>query len=79
MLSSSQANGGADLFKPNHHLALITQPVLGARSRKKDKTNSITNSHRSSYNDSPSLILPNNRVKSFFFRFIIYKIYILFR
>jgi hypothetical protein len=66
MLSTPQTNGDVDLFKPNHHLALITQPILGARSRKKDKSDSITNSRRSSFNDSPSLILPNNRVKFFF-------------
>ena len=63
MLSTSQTNGGADLFKPNHHVALMTQPVLGARSRKKNKTDSLANSRRSSLNVSPSLILPNNRVK----------------
>ncbi len=63
MLSSPQTNVRTDLFKPHHHLALITQPVLGARSRKKDKTDSTTNSRRSSLNDSPSFILPINRVK----------------
>jgi hypothetical protein len=59
MLSSPQTNG-VDHFVPSHHLALITQPILGARSRKKDKIGSISNSHR---NLSPSFILPINRVK----------------
>ncbi len=77
MLTSPRTNG-ADHFVPSHHLALITQPVLGARSRsrrktknivietptsKKDKLDSMTSSRRSSYNDSPPLILPINRVK----------------
>jgi hypothetical protein len=75
MLTSPRTNGG-DNFVPSHHLALITQPVLGARSRKKttttniiletptkDKLDSMTNSRRSSYNDSPPLILPINRVR----------------
>ena len=53
MLSSSQPN---DLFKPHHHLALITQPVLGARSRKKEKNDS----RRSSLNESPALILSSH-------------------
>jgi len=66
MLSSHQTNAGVDIFKPNHHLSLITQPVLGARSRKKDKIDSITNSRRNSINDSSSLIFPINRVKYFF-------------
>ncbi len=74
MLTSPRTNG-ADHFVPSHHLALITQPVLGARSRlrkkptnilvqtsTKDKFDSMTNTHRSSYNDSPPLILPINRV-----------------
>lgn len=58
MLSSSQPNTSNDLFKPHHHLALITQPVLGARSRKKDKHDSLNNSRRNSLNESPALILP---------------------
>ncbi len=77
MLTSPRTNG-ADHFVPSHHLSLITQPVLGARSRSKrktrniiletstatkDKLDSMTNSRRSSYNDSPPLILPINRVK----------------
>jgi hypothetical protein len=77
MLTSPRTNG-ADNFVPSHHLALITQPVLGARSRSRKKTNNIivetststkdkldsmSNSHRHSYNDSPPLILPINRVK----------------
>jgi hypothetical protein len=77
MLTSPRTNG-ADNFVPSHHLSLITQPVLGARSRSrkkttniivetststKDKFNSMINSRRSSYNDSPPLILPINRVK----------------
>ncbi len=75
MLTSPRTNG-VDNFVPSHHLALITQPVLGARSRlRKNPTNiivqtstkakidSMTNTHRSSYNDSPPLILPINRVK----------------
>jgi hypothetical protein len=74
MLTSPRTNG-ADHFVPSHHLALITQPVLGARSRSRKKTNNIsletsakdtidsmTNSRRSSFNDSPPLILPINRV-----------------
>ncbi len=65
MLSSPQTNSGADLFKPNHHLALITHPLLGARSRRKDKIDSVTNSRRSSYNDTSLLTLPINRVKCF--------------
>ncbi len=78
MLTSPRTNG-ADHFVPSHHLALITQPVLGARSRSRKKTttnfildsatstqdqvDSMTNSRRSSYNDSPPLILPINRVR----------------
>lgn len=80
MLTSPRTNG-ADKFVPSHHLALLTQPMLGARSRSrkkqtaiaietsssssltKDKLDSMTNSRRSSYNDSPPLILPINRVK----------------
>ncbi|CAF1070982.1 unnamed protein product [Rotaria sordida] len=76
MLTSPRTNG-ADNFVPSHHLALITQPVLGARSRlrkkptniivetstsTKEKLDSMTNSRRSSYNDSPPLILPINRI-----------------
>ncbi|CAF3522726.1 unnamed protein product [Adineta steineri] len=76
MLTSPRTNG-ANHFVPSHHLALITQPVLGARSRlrkkttnmidetsttNKEKSDSMTNSYRGSYNDSPSLILPANRV-----------------
>jgi len=63
MLSSPQTNGTANLFNSNHHLTLITQPILAARSRKKNKIDPITNNHRSSLNDSPSIILPINRVK----------------
>ena len=62
MLSSSQAHVANDLFKPHHHLALITQPILGARSRRKDKLDSLSHSRRSSFNDSPALILPVNQV-----------------
>ncbi|CAF4205116.1 unnamed protein product [Rotaria sp. Silwood2] len=65
MVSSSQTHVDDDLFTPNDHLALITQPILGARSRKKDKIDSKINSHRSLYNDSPSLILPINQMKKF--------------
>jgi hypothetical protein len=77
MLTSPRTNG-ADHFVPSHRaVALITQPVLGARSRLRKKTNNIiiqtpsstkdtidsmTNSRRSSFNDSPPLILPINRV-----------------
>jgi hypothetical protein len=60
MLSSPRTNGAANLFNSNHHLTLITQPILAARSRKK---NPITNNQRISFNDSPSIILPVNRVK----------------
>lgn len=75
MLTSPRTNG-VDHFVPSHNLALLTQPVLGARSRSrkkttnivvetsdKDKLDSMTSSRRSSYNDSPPLILPINRVK----------------
>lgn len=71
MLTSPRTNG-VDHFVPSHHVALITQPVLGARSRSKkttattttkDKLDSMTNSRRSSYNDSPPLVIPINRVK----------------
>ncbi|CAF3426014.1 unnamed protein product [Rotaria socialis] len=75
MLTSPRSNG-VDNFVPSHHLALITQPVLGARSRSRKKTNiivetststkekldSMTSSRRSSYNDSPPLMLPINRI-----------------
>ncbi|CAF4090956.1 unnamed protein product [Rotaria sp. Silwood2] len=76
MLRSPRTNG-ADNFVPSRHLALITQPVLGARSRSRKKTtniivetststkeklDSMTSSRRSSYNDSPPLILPINRI-----------------
>lgn len=63
MLSSAPNHAGVDLFKPNHHLSIITQPVLGARSRKKDKIDSISTSRRSSYNDTSLLTLPITRVK----------------
>lgn len=76
MLTSPRTNV-TDGFIPGHHLALITQPVLGARSRSRKKANiiietstsskekldSMTSTRRSSYNDSPPLILPINRVK----------------
>lgn len=81
MLTSPRANASEN-FLPSHHLALITQPVLAARSRSrrkttttttstnilaetsnKDKFDSMTNSRRNSFNDSPPLILPINRVK----------------
>jgi len=81
MLTSPRTNA-TDHFVPSHHLALITQPVLGARSRSrkktttniivetspttKDKFHSMANIHRGSYDDSPPLILPNNRVKLIF-------------
>ncbi|CAF4841939.1 unnamed protein product [Rotaria sp. Silwood1] len=76
MLTSPRTNG-ADNFVPSHHLSLITQPILGARSRlrktttniivdtstsTKEKLDSMTSSRRSSYNDSPPLILPINRI-----------------
>ncbi|CAF0979092.1 unnamed protein product [Rotaria sordida] len=63
MLSSSQTNIDHDLFTPHDHLALITQPILGARSRKKDKIDSKTNNYQSSYNNSPLLISPINQVE----------------
>lgn len=50
MLTSSQTTT-AENFIPSHHLALITQPVLGARSRSRKKNH-----------PSPPLILPINRV-----------------
>ncbi|UJR24856.1 hypothetical protein I4U23_006225 [Adineta vaga] len=70
MLTSPRTNS-VDHFVPNHHLSLITQPVLGARSRSrkksidsikenstihKDKLHSMSNIHRRSYDDSPPLI-----------------------
>ncbi len=58
MLSSPQTNGSGNLFNSDRQLTLITQPILGARSRKKPKIDSITNNHRNSYND-----LLINRVK----------------
>lgn len=74
MLTSSQ-NPPTDNFLPSHHLALITQPVLGARSRKKgnqillqtpmqEKFDATNHQRRNSSNHSPSLILPINRVNS---------------
>ncbi len=74
MLTSSQ-NPPTDNFLPSHHLALITQPVLGARSRKKgnqillqtpmqEKFDATNHQRRNSSNHSPSLILPTNRVNS---------------
>lgn len=75
MLTSPRSNASEN-FLPSHHLALITQPVLAARSRSKrktttnilvetsnkDKFDSMTNSRQSSFNDSPPLILPINRI-----------------
>ncbi|CAF4295587.1 unnamed protein product, partial [Rotaria sordida] len=61
ILSSSQTNIDHDLFTPHDHLALITQPILGARSRKKDKIDFKTNNYRSSYNNSPLLTSPINQ------------------
>ena len=76
MLTSPRTNS-AENFVPSHHITLITQPVLGARSRSRKKTtniivetttstkdqfDSMANNHRNSYNDSPPLILPINRV-----------------
>ena len=63
MLSPPQTNGPGNLFNSNHHLTLITQPVLGARSRKQTKIDPITNNRRSSCDDLPAIILPINRVK----------------
>ncbi|CAF1050046.1 unnamed protein product [Adineta ricciae] len=63
MLSSPPANATGHLFSSNQHFKLITQPILGARSRKKDKFESIITSRRSSYDDSPPLIFPVHRVE----------------
>ena len=70
MLTSPRANS-VDHLIPSHHVALITQPVLGARSRSRKKPTNIpeetsrrnkANTHRGSYNDSPSLVIPAHRV-----------------
>ncbi|CAF1386119.1 unnamed protein product [Adineta steineri] len=55
MLSPPQTNASNNLFNLNHPFTLITQPILGARSRKKDKIDSITNTRRNSYHDSSIL------------------------
>lgn len=69
MLTSSQ-NTTAENFLPSHHLALITQPVLGARSRKKGNhvllqtptQEKFDATNRQRTNHSSPLILPINRV-----------------
>ena len=75
MITSSGTNP-VDQLISNHHVALITQPVLAARSRSKknripqspsmdkDNLNSLSTHHRHVFNDSPQLILPVQRVKS---------------
>ena len=69
MISSPRANGAGDLFNSNHNITLITQAILGARSRKKNQADSVTDSRRTSFNDSPGLVLPNNQVIFFSFVF----------
>lgn len=76
MLTSPRSNASEN-FIPSHHLALITQPVLGGRSRSRRKTSNIlvetstsnkekfdsmTNSRQSSFHESPPLIFPSTRV-----------------
>ncbi|CAF1587059.1 unnamed protein product, partial [Adineta ricciae] len=70
MLTSPRTNS-VDHLIPSHRVALITQPVLGARSRSRKKPTNIleetssrnkANTHRRSYNDSPSLVIPVHRV-----------------
>jgi hypothetical protein len=78
MLSSPQTNGSNAIFNPNHHLTLITQPVLGARSRKKHHIDSITSTHRTEYTHSPSIISPIKQVK-FFKKTNFFGIFFLFR
>lgn len=59
MLSTSQTNVGADLFNPTRHVTLISQPLLAARSRKKNSNDSVINSRRSSFNETISLTSSN--------------------
>ncbi|UJR23918.1 hypothetical protein I4U23_026890 [Adineta vaga] len=64
MLSSPHNNGTGHLFTSNHHFKLITKPVLAEKSRKRtNQIQSITNTRRTSYNDSPSLILPIHQIE----------------
>ena len=65
MLSSSETNISRHLFSLNRHCSLMTQPALGARSRKKNQFDPITPNHRNPSNDSPSFISSLNQVKVF--------------
>lgn len=64
---TSPGTNPVDQYISNHHVALITQPVLAARSRsKKNRIQQPMNTdkdHRDFSNDSPQFISPIHRVK----------------